>query len=66
MRSNFAQRYAGYETEEEAFLTRVEKDATTFQPIGKCIHSYTRRAPSLSSGEDDVEYEVYHVRLIRA
>ncbi|KAN0075406.1 Acyl-CoA N-acyltransferase [Tylopilus felleus] len=50
----------GYETEEEAFLTRVEKDATTFQPIGKCIHSYTRRAPSLSSGEDDVEYEVYH------
>ncbi|KAF8558516.1 acyl-CoA N-acyltransferase [Imleria badia] len=50
----------GYETEEEAFLARVEKDATSFQPIGKCIHSYTRPAPSSSSEESNVEYEVYH------
>ncbi|KAH0830345.1 acyl-CoA N-acyltransferase [Lanmaoa asiatica] len=50
----------GYETEEEAFLARVEKDATSFHPIGKCIHSYTRSVPSVSSRESNVEYEVYH------
>ncbi|KAG6379181.1 acyl-CoA N-acyltransferase [Boletus reticuloceps] len=50
----------GYETEEEAFLARVENDASSFQPIGKCIHSYTRPAPSSSSEESNVEYEVYH------
>jgi len=50
----------GFETKEDAFLARVEKDATSFQPIGKRIHSYTRPAPSASSGESNVEYEVYH------
>ncbi|KAG8217275.1 acyl-CoA N-acyltransferase [Butyriboletus roseoflavus] len=50
----------GYETEEDAFLARVEKDATSFRPIGKCIHSYTRPASSASSGKSNVEYEVYH------
>jgi histone acetyltransferase 1 len=61
-RSEYAQSYPGYETEEEEFLARVEKDATSFQPIGRCIHSYTRPTPSASSGESNVEYEVYHVR----
>lgn len=56
---------AGYETEEEAFLARVEKDATSFHPVGKCIYSYTRPAPS-ALGESNVEYEIYHVRSSRA
>lgn len=60
--SEYAPSYAGYETEEEAFLARVEKDAASFHPIGKCIHSYTRPASSTPSGESNVEYEVYHVR----
>ncbi|KAI9569009.1 acyl-CoA N-acyltransferase [Boletus coccyginus] len=51
---------SGYVTDEGAFLARIEKDATSFQPIGKCIHSYARPAPSASSGESNVEYEVYH------
>lgn len=54
-------KYAGYETEEEAFLARVEKDATSFHPFGNCIHSYSRPALSTSSGTNNVEYEVYHV-----
>ncbi|KAG9318214.1 acyl-CoA N-acyltransferase [Chiua virens] len=49
----------GYETEEEAFLARVETDATSFRPIGKCIHSYTRPTSASSEGSD-ADYEVYH------
>lgn len=66
VRSQYAPNYTGYVTDEGAFLARIEKDATSFQPIGKCIHSYARPAPSASSGESNVEYEVYHVRSNRA
>ncbi|KIJ17147.1 hypothetical protein PAXINDRAFT_73216, partial [Paxillus involutus ATCC 200175] len=49
----------GWETDEEAFLARVEKDATSFTPIGRRIYSYTRPTPS-ASPSSDIEYEVYH------
>ncbi|OAX41608.1 acyl-CoA N-acyltransferase [Rhizopogon vinicolor AM-OR11-026] len=54
-----------YDTDEEAFLSRVEEDAASFRPIGKLIHSYTRPAPSTSEStsatSEAVEFEVYHV-----
>ncbi|KIK99725.1 hypothetical protein PAXRUDRAFT_452578 [Paxillus rubicundulus Ve08.2h10] len=49
----------GWETDEEAFLARVEKDATSFTPIGRRVYSYTRPTPSAST-PGDIEYEVYH------
>ncbi|OJA07596.1 hypothetical protein AZE42_06279 [Rhizopogon vesiculosus] len=53
-----------YDTDEEAFLSRVEEDAVSFRPIGKLIHSYTRPAPSTSEStsatSEAVEFEVYH------
>lgn len=53
-----------YETDEAAFLTRVQEDAVSFKPIGSVVHTYTRPAPSTSgSGSatgEVVEYAVYH------
>ncbi|KAJ8589991.1 histone acetyltransferase type B catalytic subunit [Rhizopogon salebrosus TDB-379] len=53
-----------YDTDEEAFLARVEEDAASFKPMGKLTHSYTRRIPSTtesaSATSEVVEYEVYH------
>ncbi|KAF9228710.1 histone acetyltransferase type B catalytic subunit [Gyrodon lividus] len=49
----------GYETDEEAFLAHIEKEATTFTPIGRRIYSYTLPALSVST-LGDTEYEVYH------
>ncbi|KAH7918483.1 histone acetyltransferase type B [Leucogyrophana mollusca] len=47
-----------YDTDETAFLARVEQDATAFKPTGTLIHSYTR--PSPTPDTPPVEYEVYH------
>lgn len=53
-----------YDTDEAAFLTRVQEDAVSFKPIGSVIHTYTRPAPSTSGSRsatrEVVEYEVYH------
>ncbi|KAL4065245.1 acyl-CoA N-acyltransferase [Scleroderma citrinum] len=55
-----------YETDEATFAARVEEDAVSFKPIGKLIHSYSRRLPasstlnSVDASTDTVEYEVYH------
>lgn len=53
-----------YETDEAAFLTRVQEDAVSFKPIGSVVHTYTRPAPSTSGSgsatREVVEYEVYH------
>lgn len=40
---------------ETTFKERVELDATSFRPLGEKVHSYSR---------EDVEFEVYHVRLL--
>jgi hypothetical protein len=64
----------GYYRDEEAFLMRVEEDATAFKPHGDLIYTYTRPSPSASGkgksiaplspeNSDAVVYEVYHVRL---
>jgi histone acetyltransferase 1 len=50
-----------YDTDEEAFIARVEEDAVSFRPMGTLIHSYTRPVPNTS---EVVEYEVYHVIVI--
>ncbi|KJA15956.1 hypothetical protein HYPSUDRAFT_47916 [Hypholoma sublateritium FD-334 SS-4] len=66
----------GYHKDEEAFLKRVEADATFFKPTGQLIYSYTRPAPNSSSkgkrkrtgntqplepeSEDAIEFQVYH------
>lgn len=71
--------FVGYYKDEEAFLKRVEEDATIFKPLGQLIYSYTRPSPNSSSkgkrkrtgntkpldpgSEDAVEFEVYHVSL---
>lgn len=53
-----------YDTDEAAFLTRVQEDAVSFKPIGSVVHTYTRPAPgtsgSSSATREAVEYEVYH------
>ncbi|KAG0705310.1 acyl-CoA N-acyltransferase [Suillus ampliporus] len=53
-----------YDTEEAAFLARVQEDAVSFRPLGNLIHSYTRPVPSTSGSSsatpEVVEYEVYH------
>ncbi|KAJ3798027.1 histone acetyltransferase type B catalytic subunit [Lentinula aff. detonsa] len=61
----------GIETNEDAFRSQVQEDATSFKPSGKMIYSYTRSAskgkgksfaaeqPS-PEDEDTVVYEVYH------
>ncbi|KAG2075896.1 histone acetyltransferase type B catalytic subunit [Suillus decipiens] len=53
-----------YDTDEAAFLTRVQEDAVSFTPIGSPIHTYTRPVPSTSGSRsatrEVVEYEVYH------
>lgn len=53
-----------YDTDEAAFLTRVQEDAVSFKPIGSVVHSYTRPASSTSGSgsatQEVVEYEVYH------
>ncbi|KAI5987564.1 acyl-CoA N-acyltransferase [Pisolithus albus] len=60
---------SGYETDEAAFISRVEEDAVSFKPIGKLIHSYkpsprTSTLPDASdTSEETVEYEVYHATL---
>ncbi|KAL4075387.1 acyl-CoA N-acyltransferase [Scleroderma yunnanense] len=52
-----------YETDEATFAARVEEDAVSFKPIGKLIHSYSRRLPasstlnSVDASTDTVEYE---------
>ncbi|KAG9100649.1 histone acetyltransferase 1 [Ceratobasidium sp. UAMH 11750] len=63
---------ADYNKSFDTFKSVVEKDATAFKPLGKKIHSYTRRAAGKGKGkgketgpvaEDDpdaVVYEVYH------
>lgn len=54
-----------FDTDEKAFLTRVEEDAISFKPTGKLIRSYTRPVPSTSEASsatpEQVKYEVYHV-----
>lgn len=56
----------------DSFLSAVESDAISFKPMGTKIHSYARPSPSslssggasgstLSSTDDVIEYEVYHV-----
>ncbi|KAI0253813.1 acyl-CoA N-acyltransferase [Lactifluus subvellereus] len=62
----------GYHQTEAEFLARVEEDASSFRPLGKKIHSYTRIAPnSTTKGKgaattlpedhpDAVVYEVWH------
>ncbi|KAK7035779.1 acyl-CoA N-acyltransferase [Favolaschia claudopus] len=63
-----------YDEDEEAFLSRVEEDATTFRPTGQLVYTYTRPAPHSNSkgkgvapaqqldpeSEDAVVFEVYH------
>jgi histone acetyltransferase 1 len=53
-----------YDTDEAAFLTRVQEDAASFKPVGSVVHTYTRPAPSMSGSSsatrEVVEYEVYH------
>ncbi|CAE6422469.1 unnamed protein product [Rhizoctonia solani] len=61
-----------YSKSVESFQNMVEKDATTFRPLGEKIHTYVRRAASHGKGkskeaspisEDDpdaVVFEVYH------
>jgi histone acetyltransferase 1 len=53
-----------YDTDEAAFLTRVQEDAASFKPVGSVVHTYTRPAPSTSGSSsatrEVVEYEVYH------
>lgn len=57
-----------YDTDEAAFLTRVQEDAVSFKPIGSVVHSYTRPASSTSGSgsatQEVVEYEVYHVSVM--
>ncbi|KAJ6500600.1 histone acetyltransferase type B catalytic subunit [Mycena sanguinolenta] len=65
-----------YYQDENAFLARVNEDATTFRPTGQLIYTYTRPAPHCSAhskgkgiahpqtldpeSEDAVVFEVYH------
>jgi histone acetyltransferase 1 len=63
----------GYYQSEAEFLAHVEKDASSFRPLGKKIHSYTRVAPNGANKgkgnaillpEDDpdaIVFEVWHV-----
>jgi hypothetical protein len=63
----------GYYQSETEFLARVEEDASSFRPLGKKIHSYTRvalnsatkgkgAATTLPEGDPDaIVYEVWHV-----
>ena len=63
----------GYYQSEAEFLAHVEKDASSFRPLGKKIYSYTRVAPNgankgkgtaISLPEDDpdaIVFEVWHV-----
>ena len=68
---------AGYYTDEQKFLERVEHDATNFKPFGEKIYSYTRAATTLTKGknvaipqvlspedQETVDFEVYHVSTI--
>jgi hypothetical protein len=65
-----------YYTDEAEFLDAVEKEATTFKPLGDLIHSYTRPSQGGPIGkgkgvadngaldpesEDTVAFEAYHV-----
>jgi Histone acetyl transferase HAT1 N-terminus len=64
---------ADYYKNEVEFQKRVDDDATSFQPCGQMIYSYTRPSPTFqgkgkrpansisSEGEDTVAFEVYHV-----
>lgn len=62
-----------YYKDEDAFLQKVEEDATTFQPIGRKIYSYSRPSGKgkskqkvgtvNSADEDAIEYEVYYVSV---
>ena len=65
---------AGYDTDEDKFLKRVEHDAIHFKPYGEKIYSYTRAATTLTKGknvaipqvlspedQETVDFEVYHV-----
>ncbi|CAE6512502.1 unnamed protein product [Rhizoctonia solani] len=61
-----------YSKSAESFQNTVEKEATTFRPLGEKIHTYVRRAPGHGKGkskeanpvsEDDADaivFEVYH------
>ncbi|KAH9977310.1 histone acetyltransferase type B catalytic subunit [Lactifluus volemus] len=63
----------GYYQSEAEFLAHVEKDASSFRPLGKKIHSYTRVAPNsakkgkgtaITISEDDpdaIVFEAWHV-----
>jgi Histone acetyl transferase HAT1 N-terminus len=67
-----------YLKDENAFLSRVEADATSFKPLGNLIYSYTRPVPGVAGkgkgivrsegldpeSEDTVVFEVYHVSQI--
>ncbi|KAG1808512.1 acyl-CoA N-acyltransferase [Suillus variegatus] len=57
-----------YDTDGAAFLTRVEEDAVSFQPIGSVVHTYTRPVPNTSGSgsatREAVEHEVYHVSVM--
>jgi histone acetyltransferase 1 len=67
---------ADYFKDEESFLRRVGEDATSFQPSGQMIYSYSRPSPTsrrkeksivksspiYSESDDVITFEVYHVR----
>ena len=56
-----------YFKDEQAFLQRVEEDATAFQPVGQKIHSYTRPSGKGKSkqklgtvdDDDDIDIELF-------
>ncbi len=59
--------FADYYTNEAEFAAKVEEDATSFKPLGKLIHSYSRALPThkgkgkATESTETVDYEVYHV-----
>ncbi|KAK0193021.1 acyl-CoA N-acyltransferase [Armillaria mellea] len=55
-----------YYTDEAEFAAKVEEDATSFRPLGKLIHSYSRPLSThkgkgkATESTETVDYEVYH------
>ncbi|KAK0474226.1 acyl-CoA N-acyltransferase [Armillaria novae-zelandiae] len=55
-----------YYTNEAEFAAKVEEDASSFKPLGKLIHSYSRPLPThkgkgkATESTETIEYEVYH------
>lgn len=55
---NFILLLSGFVSNQDEFIKRLP-DENKFIPMGNKIHAYTTE-------EDDVEYEVYHVRVFEA